>query len=397
MSNNHVKGKTKSILYIGAGVPWQGGAGHLVRQNMFLKVLLRLGKLNLVLFNFDQTAPKPPFPCNVTSIEIPSQQQRSRLQRLTNDLFSPMPRLWGKEALEKVQSQVQLLQPEKFDLIFAYRIDFAYLAGVEKNPRLILDIDDPEHRRREEREKLLTSQKLHWRTRLYIQKLRSFELNIAKNAQLAFVCQQKDAVAFKKPYPLVVPNCVEIPQNCHRLESKKPKLLFVGNMKGNSSANHDGIKWFLENIFPIIYEEKSDTIIRIVGKMNSELKNSVKEVPNLEIAGFVDNLEQEYQEAWMAIAPIRFGTGTRIKILEAFAHKCPVVSTVKGCEGIEITNRENIFVEKSLQGFAYSCLELIDNPQKRKEMGKAGQNLVLEQYSYQKQENRLYQILNTSR
>lgn len=385
----------KSVLYIGVGMPWQGGAGYLVRQYMFLRALAECAQLHLALFDFDANATCPSFVDSITPLDSPKKSKQSRVRVALDDLFSPLPRMYRGGILESIRTQVRSLNLAQFDAVFSYRIDFAHFAGVERYPRLILDVDDPEHLRQADGLRALSGGNIDWRTRFDLHKLRLFELDVVKGTKAAFVCQQRDADAFESPRPTVVPNCVDVPEQVYRCESSTPNLLFVGNMTGGEqSPNGDSVRWFLTSIWPTIRQHIPECQCQLVGQMNESLHRFVQEIPNVKALGFVDVIAEAYASAWLSVAPIRYGTGTRIKILEALAHACPVVSTPKGCEGIEVVDGSNILVEKSEVAFAKACVDLLKDSNKRHRLGQAGRQLLLERYNYYQQHNMLVELLN---
>jgi glycosyltransferase involved in cell wall biosynthesis len=78
----------------------------------------------------------------------------------------------------------------------------------------------------------------------------------------------------------------------------------------------------------------------------------------MQLIGAVANLAPEYASAGMLVVPLRAGSGTRIKILEAFQHRTPVVSTTKGAEGLAVTNGEHLLIADTPEEFAAACLRL---------------------------------------
>ncbi|NET34053.1 MAG: glycosyltransferase [Cyanothece sp. SIO1E1] len=377
----------KSVLYIGVGVPWQGGAGYLVRQNMLLKALAECAHLHLAMFDCEpDLATVPPFVKAITPLHTPIRSELSRMHRLLNDLFSPLPRMHQGYALKQTRAKVRSLNLAQFEAIFAYRIDFARFAGVERNPRLILDIDDPEHLRRANGLKVLQGHDVNWRTRLDLYKLKRFECNIARQAQATFICQEHDAASFTPHTPIIIPNCIDVPDQIHRYENKSPTLLFIGNMSGGPlSPNGDAVKWFLCHIWPRIYQRVPNCKFQLVGRMSEPLQRLIQDEPNVEALGFVDALVDVYANSWLSIAPIRYGTGTRIKILESLAYGCPVVSTPKGCEGIAVKDNINILMSNSEADFANACVSLIQDEQKRHRLGQAGRQLIANHYNRHRQ------------
>jgi len=386
----------KSVLYIGVGVPWQGGAGYLIRQNMFLQALAECVQLHMALFDFDADAPPPPFAGKITPLNRPTSFKQSRVKVAFDDLFSPLPRLHRGYSRDRIREQVWSLEPNRFDAVFSYRIDLARYTSLERHPQLILDIDDPEHLRLADSLLLsLSDRNADWRTRLDLYKLRLYELDIVKGARAAFVCQERDAKAFNPPRPFVVPNTVDVPEQVYRCESSIPTLLFVGNMTGDlNSANSDAAIWFLSRIWPIVQQHVPECQCRLVGQMRASLHCFVQKSPDVESLGFVDAIAEAYAGAWLSVAPIRYGTGTRIKILEAMAHACPVVSTPKGCEGIEAVNESSILIGASEAEFAEACVNLLKDSNKRQRIGQAGRQLVVDRYNRHRQQDVLVDLLN---
>lgn len=103
---------------------------------------------------------------------------------------------------------------------------------------------------------------------------------------------------------------------------------------------------FISPVFPLLREKsRQPWILRVVGTFpeNKRIKH-LESFPEIKFAGRVKDLSPEYDAADIVVAPIRGGGGTKIKILEAFAHGVPVVSTSKGCEGLDVENGIHFFI-----------------------------------------------------
>jgi glycosyltransferase involved in cell wall biosynthesis len=170
-----------------------------------------------------------------------------------------------------------------------------------------------------------------------------------------------------------------------RRDGVPPNLLFVGNCAGGLAApNGDGIQWFLANVWPLILLSLPDVRLHVVGHGCADL------IPlgtrNVEAHGFIDDLASLYATASCTIAPIRFGTGTRIKILESFAHACPVVSTTMGCDGLEVSADQDLLLGDSAEAFARHCLTLLTDPAARHRLGFAGYCVADRLYNRRRQQ-----------
>jgi glycosyltransferase involved in cell wall biosynthesis len=79
------------------------------------------------------------------------------------------------------------------------------------------------------------------------------------------------------------------------------------------------------------------------------------------VTGFVPDIVDELRHADIVAVPIFYGGGTRIKILEAFAHRIPVVSTLAGAEGLDVGDKEHLLIADSPEAFADACRCLLEN------------------------------------
>jgi hypothetical protein len=374
------------VLYIGSGSPWQGGAGFLVRQQMFLGALANVADLHLAMFDSDRSN-LPPYATNLVELTKPVRRSYGKLQSLLADKFDPLPRSLRGYDLTIPWQQAAALNPAQFDAVFGYRIDFSYFAGVLDHPRLILDIDDPEHLRNTRRLRTL-GLVVDPRTTADIEKLRRFEQQAVAKAKLAFVCQPNDQEGWAIR-PEVVPNCVQVPADPPR-QVTKPIVLFVGNCAGSaSSPNVDAVRFFIADIWPKIRAAAPAAEFHIVGATSDAVRQPAKNSPGILVRGFVDDLAAIYAQAAVSVAPIRFGTGTRIKILDAFAHACPVVSTLPGAEGIDAVPARDIELAGGPDDFADLTIALLNDPIRNQTIGRNGHALAIREYDTGVQQRKL--------
>lgn len=124
------------------------------------------------------------------------------------------------------------------------------------------------------------------------------------------------------------------------------KLIFLGG--SNHYPNVEGLNWFIENIFPSIYDRYKTPLI-VVGNWNENLISTYKEGA-IQYVGFVENLESIFKNA-ILIVPVRIGNGIRTKILLGLKMKVPIISTSLGIEGLNLMDNENIFVANTCEEF----------------------------------------------
>jgi glycosyltransferase involved in cell wall biosynthesis len=169
-------------------------------------------------------------------------------------------------------------------------------------------------------------------------------------------------------------NCVNLP----RLNTIMPRqraagrdILFVGSLR--YLPNVDGLLWFIRYVLPRIPGAR----LRIVGldPLPSLLKHARR--GRVEFMGYVGNLASVYRAAALAIAPMRSGGGTRLKILEAGAHGLPVVASPQAAAGLWTTEPPWGVIAAGEHRFALACRHLLENPHEAMRLGRRGRNAVL--------------------
>ena len=172
-------------------------------------------------------------------------------------------------------------------------------------------------------------------------------------------------------------------------------LIWTGGMNG--PYNRDAVDYFLEKIFPLIQAKIPEVRVSFVGKSPTDnLVEKAKRNPKIIIEGYVEDVRPFVDKAAIFIAPIRSGSGTKIKILNALSQAKPVITTTVGAEGIEITENENIMIADDPQQFAEKTIYLLENPDVAKKMGQKGRKLIEEKYDWniiEKQMNEVYERL----
>ncbi|MGS0685728.1 glycosyltransferase family 4 protein [Nakamurella sp. GG22] len=115
-----------------------------------------------------------------------------------------------------------------------------------------------------------------------------------------------------------------------------PEFLFLGRL--NIPHNDDGICGFLREGMPGLIERLPDVMVRLIGKgASAELQRLVAQYPdNVRLEGFVEDLEPLFARASASLAPLRFGTGIKIKTLDSLARGLPVLATGGGADGIPL-------------------------------------------------------------
>ena len=135
------------------------------------------------------------------------------------------------------------------------------------------------------------------------------------------------------------------------------KLLYMGNLSWG--ANLSGLKWFTDNVLPIVKRHVPDVELVVVG--SGPTKNIFDEYENVDYRGYVKDITGIYEDIKVFVVPLFEGSGIRIKILEAFNNEVPVVSTALGCATIGATNGNEILIRNEEEEFAEAVISLLNN------------------------------------
>ena len=181
----------------------------------------------------------------------------------------------------------------------------------------------------------------------------------------------------------VVPNGYELtwepPDHVEPRSATAPTFTFVGLM--GYAPNIDAVRWFATQVLPIIHRSVPGATFRIVGRA-AETVADLDLLDGVRVVGQVDSLRDELAAADVAVVPIRSGAGTRLKIIEAMANRLPTVSTVVGCEGIEVADRQEILIADGAAPFAAACVEAATDVALRGRMIAAAQSRFEERYRW---------------
>lgn len=174
----------------------------------------------------------------------------------------------------------------------------------------------------------------------------------------------------------VVPNGTNTeffkPMGRPRIENS---VLWLGHM--DVHTNRDAVLYFWREICPLIRQRKPDTTIIFVGTAPPrEIADAAAGDPRVRVTGFVDDIRTYVDEAEVVVVPIRIGSGTRLKILDAMAMGKAIVSTSVGCEGIDVTDGENILVGDTPHEFAEKVMLAHTNEELRSRIQKNARTFV---------------------
>lgn len=155
-------------------------------------------------------------------------------------------------------------------------------------------------------------------------------------------------------------------------------FVFVGSE--SHRPNVDGLRWFMESVWPLLQQQLPGAVIEVVGYWSPAAQQRLPQHQQVQFAGFVKDLRPALKNKIMVV-PIWVGSGIRTKILGAWASSCPVVTTTVGAEGLPGQGGKDYLVADDAASFARACLELAHSPAKWTALAAGGLALVKHDYS----------------
>lgn len=187
--------------------------------------------------------------------------------------------------------------------------------------------------------------------RLEAGRVRRYEARVASRADLVFaapndgrelVAAGVDARRIADTYHLGDEAHLALPEL--RFEETAKKLMYVGFL--GWEPNVQGLLWFIEQVWPQLLARHPELRFDIVGKNpDQRLREAVAAHPAINLTGYVADLDSVYRDSRVSVAPLLFGSGMKVKVLDAMARGIPTVTTRVGAEGIDVENGRELLVE----------------------------------------------------
>lgn len=154
------------------------------------------------------------------------------------------------------------------------------------------------------------------------------------------------------------------------------KIITLGTL--HYPPNADGIRWFIQQVFPLIMAKLDNVTLTVVGKNPPVDFFALQEQAggSIEVTGFIKDLDPYLAASAIMVVPVRAGSGMRVRILEAFARGLPMVTTTIGLEGIQASVGEDILVEDDEKGFAEAVIRLLEDPSLQAHLAENGRHFV---------------------
>ena len=193
---------------------------------------------------------------------------------------------------------------------------------------------------------------------------------------LVLVTSDADRERVKHPNVLVYPNA--LPVIARPAVEEHDCIVFSGNLEYH--PNVEAVRWFHSAIWPRI---RGKAEWRLIGRNPEAVARIVAGDDRIRVIGTVDDAVAAIAEAKVCVVPLRSGSGTRFKILEAWAAARAVVSTSLGAEGLGAQPGEHLVIVDDPAKFAEAIVRLLNDSDERRRLGESGRQLYLDRFTWQ--------------
>jgi sugar transferase (PEP-CTERM/EpsH1 system associated) len=215
--------------------------------------------------------------------------------------------------------------------------------------------------------------------------MRRWEGDWARRFDRCITVSATDADWLRQRAPRQAITVVENGVDCERLRPLPPPaagnaLLFVGLLV--YSPNADAVIHFVRHILPLVRRSTPGARLMIVGRKPPRDVQALTAQDGVELYDDVADVTPFYQRARACVVPLRAGGGTRLKILEAMAMGRPVISTSKGCEGLEVTHGNQLLVADSPAAMAAEVARVLASPELARDLCARARQWVEERHDW---------------
>lgn len=385
-----------NILFLSTRLPYPPKNGHFQRTYNVIRHLSRIHNVYLIAF-YSKGLTKQQKQEYLTEMEkvcsechafsIPAEYSRIPLAGLfLKSFISRKPLIAHKYSLRVADNCIRkILERVAIDFV---HYDLLPLAEYRDNLKNLPDLMT-EHNVEYLRYSRWIDKERNPITRYYInsqhKKLKAYELDTVASFGKCVVVSEYDKSVLQHQAPntdfCVVPNGTDEEYFKPMAVDMKPNtLVWVGGM--SQWPNRDAIKYFVQEIFPLICNHVPDSIFHLIGKDPVPALKATPLKKKIKVHGFVDDARPIVGFSLVYVAPIRIGSGTKLKILDAMAMGKCVVTTSIGIEGIEADHGKEVFICNTPRDFANTIITLFGDIELVRHIGENARKVILEKYAW---------------
>lgn len=264
----------------------------------------------------------------------------------------------------------------------------AILSGSKSRPPIVYHAHNAYHQIWQRYSETTNNPAQKWVAGFEALRVRNAERKICQRADMVFAAPNDietlkafcpDSVTFRETLHLGDDdNLDKLPLDVRFTEAKLCYAGFLG-----WEPNVQGLLWFLHEVWPGLKQQVPELRLDIAGKNpDSRLVNAVDAAEGVQLLGFVDDLETLYRGSRMAICPLQFGSGIKVKVANAMARGIPVATTSVGAEGLDVLHGIHLMINDDAAEMQASILKLLSQDRLWTQMANTSRHLMRSKYTW---------------
>jgi polysaccharide biosynthesis protein PslH len=234
---------------------------------------------------------------------------------------------------------------------------------------------------------LAPGRRQHWYRQRDERKARALERRAVHAYDASTVCSDEDAAALAEiaggqaaDRIAVIPNGVNTEEFRPTPVPREPRVLFPGYF--GYAPNSDGARWFCADVWPAVREAVPDAELVLAGRKPTPEVFALGDLPGVSVHPDVPSMLPYFEAARVVIVPLRVGTGTRLKALEAMAAGRPVVGTATGLSGLGITAGTHALIADDPAAMARALVEALRSDELAQRLAGSGRAHVEQRFDW---------------
>jgi sugar transferase (PEP-CTERM/EpsH1 system associated) len=283
----------------------------------------------------------------------------------------------------------RLEQTHNFDLLHVFLLRLApYLPKVSK-PKLVELIDSMELNLERRANEAIGLKR--WVLQEELRRIRSYEGAAVRTFDAATVVSERDASVLREPRVQVISLGVDVSVYSPAEQTATgSSIIFSGNL--SYEPNITAVQWFMDNCYTALRQRVPEIKFTVAGANPSKEIARLANEPGVEVTGYVPSMVDALRGAKVAVAPMQTGSGMQFKILEAMATGLPVVTTSFGLGSIQARGEVELEVADAPSAFVDKVAGLLGDAEKRRKMGAAARQFVMDRHSWEEAGRKIDQI-----
>lgn len=160
--------------------------------------------------------------------------------------------------------------------------------------------------------------------------------------------------------------------------TSSPELVFLGGL--HWPANADAIAEFAAQMLPSIRQAVPDARLTVVGRDDVRAAAELRRIAGVRLSGTVENIDPYLRDSRVMIVPLRVGSGTRVKILDALTRGLPVVSTTLGCEGLAVISGRDVLMADDAGAFVRDVVRVLRDTELAMALAREGRRVAYDHH-----------------